>query len=31
MDEIVTEPDLSQHPFINDTGTLGFRTFGAWS
>jgi predicted TIM-barrel fold metal-dependent hydrolase len=31
MDEIAVAPDLSQHPFINDTGTLGFRTFGAWA
>ncbi len=31
IDELLTEPDLTKHPFINDTGTLGFRTFGAWS
>ena len=31
LDQITTEPDLTQHPFIHDTGTLGFRTFGAWS
>ena len=31
IEEIATEPDLSLHPFIEDTGTLAFRTYGAWS
>jgi len=28
--EISTAPDLGQHPYITNTGTMGFRTRGAW-
>jgi predicted TIM-barrel fold metal-dependent hydrolase len=31
VEEIATEPDLSKHPHVFSTGTLGFRTEGAWS
>ena len=30
-DGIAAAPDLTQHPYINDTGTLAFRNYGAWS
>ena len=29
--EMAEAPDLSQYPYINDTGTMGFRTYGPWS
>jgi hypothetical protein len=29
--ELTEAPDLSQHPDVFDTGSLGFRTEGAWS
>lgn len=31
VEEIAAAPDLRQYSYINDTGTLGFRTYGAWS
>jgi predicted TIM-barrel fold metal-dependent hydrolase len=29
--EIATAPDLDQHPHVRGTGTMAFRTEGAWS
>jgi predicted TIM-barrel fold metal-dependent hydrolase len=31
VNEISTAPDLNEYPYINDTGTLAFRTFGPWA
>jgi hypothetical protein len=31
VDEIERAPDLSQHRWITDAGTLAFRTSGPWS
>jgi predicted TIM-barrel fold metal-dependent hydrolase len=31
VDEIAEAPDLAKHSYVNETGTLGFRTYGAWS
>jgi hypothetical protein len=30
VEEISDEPDLSQYPYIPQTGTLAFRTEGPW-
>jgi hypothetical protein len=29
--ELATAPNLDDHPWIEETGTLAFRTLGPWS